>query len=232
MVVKDGDSLTLGTTRRSNSTICPDHTPGVLTTEGINAQGRRPDLHRHPSWAAAAIAAGSQVAEQSVTRRRTRSRRCKGVQVNLQIHSWAEPERLSRRRRARARGAAQEPQAGEPHPFVDPATWTARAKLAQENAAKAVAKETAEGGVGKVTKQRNSGRRMASRETCSPFRFCAPVYCGGSGFCVTPGAPERRTTDTALISSGLQLAFEGRHRAAASVLDRLSSTVARSDPNR
>jgi hypothetical protein len=37
-------------------------------------------------------------------------------------------------------------QPGQPHPFVDPATWTARAKLAQENAAKAVAKEQAKAG--------------------------------------------------------------------------------------
>jgi hypothetical protein len=63
------------------------------------------------------------------------------VQVNLQIHSWAEPNGypgggvLERGLRLKNR------KAGDPHPFVDPATFTQWVKRAQENAAKAVEEE-------------------------------------------------------------------------------------------
>ena len=43
MVVKDGDTLTLGD-QMLKFHHHPGHTPGVLSTEGITAQGRQPDL--------------------------------------------------------------------------------------------------------------------------------------------------------------------------------------------
>ena len=64
-----------------------------------------------------------------------------GVQVNLQIHSWAEPNGypgggvLERGQRLKSRTA------GDAHPFVDPATFTQWVKRAQENAAKALEEE-------------------------------------------------------------------------------------------
>jgi hypothetical protein len=64
-----------------------------------------------------------------------------GVQVNLQIHSWAEPNGypgggvLERGLRLKSR------KAGDAHPFVDPTTFTQWVKRAQENAAKAVEEE-------------------------------------------------------------------------------------------
>ncbi len=72
-----------------------------------------------------------------------------GMQVNLQIHSWAEPNGYPGGGVLERAVLLKNRQPGQPHPFVDPATWTARAKLAQENAAKAVAKEQAKAAAGK-----------------------------------------------------------------------------------
>jgi hypothetical protein len=72
-----------------------------------------------------------------------------GVQVNLQIHSWAEPNGYPGGGVLERAVLLKNRKAGEPHPFVDAATWSARAKLAQENAAKAVAKEKQKAAAGK-----------------------------------------------------------------------------------
>jgi hypothetical protein len=70
--------------------------------------------------------------------------------VNLQIHSWAEPdgypgggvlERAALLKTRRKPGAS--------HPFVDPVTWTERAKAAQASAAKSLAAERAKASAAK-----------------------------------------------------------------------------------
>ena len=69
-----------------------------------------------------------------------------GVQVNLQIHSWAEPGGypgggvLERAARLRSR------KPGAPHPFVDPQAWNQRAKAAQDAAATTLSAEKAKTG--------------------------------------------------------------------------------------
>ena len=61
--------------------------------------------------------------------------------MNLQIHSWAEPNGypgggvLERGLMLKSR------KAGDVHPFVDPATFTQWVKRTQDNAAKAVQEE-------------------------------------------------------------------------------------------
>jgi hypothetical protein len=67
----------------------------------------------------------------------------KGVQVYLMTHSWQEPNGYPGggiHERAKLL-AARKP--SDPNPFVDPATWQARVKRTQENAAKTLAAEAA-----------------------------------------------------------------------------------------
>ena len=146
MVVKDGDTLRLGDQMLRFHQL-PGHTPGVLMTEGITVyDGGKPYKAVVPAGAAGGP--GLAGAEQGV-RNANKLAAIQGVQVNLQIHSWAEPDGypgggvLERAARLKTR------KPGEPHPFVDAATWTARTKLAQENAAKAVAKEKQKAASGK-----------------------------------------------------------------------------------
>jgi hypothetical protein len=69
-----------------------------------------------------------------------------GVQVNLQIHSWAEENGypgggvLERGLMLKSR------KPGDPHPFVDPATFTQWVKRAQDSAASAVQQEKQKAG--------------------------------------------------------------------------------------
>ena len=74
----------------------------------------------------------------------------KGVQVYLQTHAWQDPngypgggihERVKKL-------ANRKP--GDPHPFVDPATWDTRAKRQLETARKVLAEEQAKAGAAKA----------------------------------------------------------------------------------
>ena len=143
MVVKDGDTLTFGGQTLTFHQL-PGHTPGVLMTEGITVRdgGRS---YKAVVPAGGAGAPGLAGAEQGV-KNTARLASIQGVQVNLQTHSWAEPNGypgggvLERGARLRTR------KPGDPHPFVDPATWSERAKAAQESAAKTLAAERAKAG--------------------------------------------------------------------------------------
>ena len=146
MVVKDGETLTLG-----NQTLkfhqLPGHTPGVLMTEGITVYDGKTS-YKAVVPAGAAGGDGLAGAEQGV-KNANKLASIQGVQVNLQIHSWAEPDGypgggvLERAARLKNR------KPGEPHPFVDPATWNQRAKAAQEGAAKTLAAERAKASASK-----------------------------------------------------------------------------------
>ncbi len=138
VVVKEGDTLALGG-QKLTFHLTPGHTPGVTTTEGITVfdAGRS---YRAIVWGGAGYRGGLADAEESV-RSADKVAQIQGVQVNLQIHSWAEPNGypgggvLERGLRLKSR------KAGDVHPFVDPATFTQWVKRAQENAAKAVEEE-------------------------------------------------------------------------------------------
>ena len=139
MVVKEGDTLTLGgQTLRFHQT--PGHTPGVLTTEGITVyDGRTP--YKAIVWGGGGYRGGLAEAEQSL-KTADKIAQIKGVQVNLQIHSWAADEGypgggvLERGIMLKSR------KPGSPHPFVDPDTFTRWVKRAQDEAAKAVQAES------------------------------------------------------------------------------------------
>jgi metallo-beta-lactamase class B len=144
MVVKDGDTLRLGgQSLRFHHT--PGHTPGVLTTEGITVyDGRTP--HKAIVWGGGGYRGGLAEAEQSA-KTAEKVGQILGVQVYLQIHSWADPDGypgggvLERAAMLKAR------RAGAPHPFVDPATWMRWVQRARENAAKAIADERQKAGL-------------------------------------------------------------------------------------
>jgi metallo-beta-lactamase class B len=138
VVVKEGDTLALGG-QKMTFHLTPGHTPGVVTTEGITVyDAGKP--YRAIVWGGAGYRGGLADAEESV-RSADKVAQIQGVQVNLQIHSWAEPNGypgggvLERGLRLKSR------KAGDVHPFVDPATFTQWVKRAQENAAKAVEEE-------------------------------------------------------------------------------------------
>lgn len=138
VVVKEGDTLSLGG-QKLTFHLTPGHTPGVVTTEGITVyDAGRP--YRAIVWGGAGYRGGLADAEESV-RSADKVARIQGVQVNLQIHSWAEPIGypgdgvLERGLRLKNR------KAGDAHPFVDPATFTEWVTRAQANAAKAVEEE-------------------------------------------------------------------------------------------
>ena len=143
MVVKEGDALTLGgQALKFHQT--PGHTPGVLTTEGITVyDSGKP--YKAILWGGGGYRGGVAEAEQSV-KSTDKVAQIKGVQVNLQIHSWAEDSGypgggvLERGIMLKSR------KPGAPHPFVDPATFTQWVKRAQENAAKAVQEEKQKAG--------------------------------------------------------------------------------------
>ena len=138
MVVKDGDTLSFGGQMfRFHHT--PGHTPGVLTTEGITVyDGGKP--HKAIVWGGGGYRGGLVEAEQSL-KSANKVAQIKGVEVNLQIHSWAAEDGypgggvLERGMMLKTR------KPGSPHPFVDPSTFSQWVKLAQQNAAKAVEDE-------------------------------------------------------------------------------------------
>ena len=143
MVVKDGETLTLGG-QTLKFHLTPGHTPGVLTTEGIAVyDGGRP--YKAIVWGGAGYRGGLAAAEESV-RSADKVARIQGVQVNLQIHSWAGDSGypgggvLERGQMLKSR------KPGDPHPFVDPATFTEWVKRTQQTAAKAVQDEKQKAG--------------------------------------------------------------------------------------
>lgn len=146
MVVKDGDTLTLGDQSLKFHHV-PGHTPGVLVTEGITVrEGTR--TYRAILPAGGDGGPGLPGAEQFV-KNAARLASIQGVQVNLQTHSWAEPDGypgggvIERGMRLRTR------KPGDPHPFVDPDTWNQRIKATEERAAKTRAAERAKAAASK-----------------------------------------------------------------------------------
>jgi len=138
MVVREGDTLTLGG-QTLKFHLTPGHTPGVVTTEGLTVyDGGKP--FRAVVWGGSGYRGGIAEAEQSV-QSANKVAQIQGVQVNLQIHSWAEDNGypgggvLERGLMLKSR------KPGDPHPFVDPATFTQWVRRAQDNAAIAVQQE-------------------------------------------------------------------------------------------
>jgi len=140
MVVRDGGTLTLG-----NQTLTfhqlPGHTPGVLMTEGITVFDGGTS-YKAVVPAGAAGGPGLAGAEQGV-KNANKLAAIQGVQVNLQIHSWAEPNGYPGGGVLERAVLLKTRKPGSPHPFVDPATWNQRAKAAQDSAVSTLAAERA-----------------------------------------------------------------------------------------
>jgi metallo-beta-lactamase class B len=140
MVVKEGDHLDLGD-QHLLFHHHPGHTPGVLSTEGIKVyDGGKP--YTAMLMGGGGYRGGLKEAEQSlVTAQQVAA--IKGVQVNLQIHSWAEPNGYPGGGVLERAMMLKDRKPGDPHPFVDPATWDARAKAAVAAAQRAIETEKA-----------------------------------------------------------------------------------------
>ena len=137
MVIKEGDNLTLGATTLKFHHH-PGHTPGVLSAEFTVYDNGAP--HKAILWGGGGYRGGLKEAEQSVQTANAVAA-IKGVEVNLQVHSWAEPvgypgggvnERILMLKNRKP---------GDPHPMVDATTWNNWVKRAQDEAVKSVAKE-------------------------------------------------------------------------------------------
>ena len=145
MVVKEGDTLNLGgQSLKFHQT--PGHTPGVLTTEGITVyDGRTP--YKAIVWGGAGYRGGLADAEESV-QSANKVAQIQGVQVNLQIHSWAGDDGYPGGGVLERGVMLKSRKLGDPHSFVDPATFAKWVKRAQDEAAKAVQKEKGKKGTG------------------------------------------------------------------------------------
>ena len=135
MVVKEGDTLDLGG-QHLTFHHTPGHTPGVLTTEGIVVYDNGAP-HKALLWGGGGYRGGLKEAEQSVTST-AKIASIKGVEVNLQIHSWAEPNGYPGGGVLERGFKLKDRKPGEPHPFVDPVTFANWVKRAEDNAARAV----------------------------------------------------------------------------------------------
>jgi metallo-beta-lactamase class B len=140
MVVKEGDRLDLGDQHLLFHQT-PGHTPGVLTTEGIQVRDNG-KTYTAILMGGGGYRGGLKEAEQSLeTAKRVAA--IKGVEVNLQIHSWAEPTGYPGGGVLERSFKLKDRKAGDPNPFVDPAVWNQRAQFAVTQAEKAVATEKA-----------------------------------------------------------------------------------------
>ncbi len=140
MVVKEGDTLDIGGQHLVFHHM-PGHTPGVLTTENIKVFDNGTP-HTAILMGGGGYRGGLKEAEQSlVTAKQVAA--IKGVEVNLQIHSWAEPNGYPNGGVLERAMALKDRKPGEPHPFVDPKTWEARAQVAITGAERAIEREKA-----------------------------------------------------------------------------------------
>ena len=69
-----------------------------------------------------------------------------GIQVNMLTHSWVEPNGYPGGGMHERAVLLKTRKAGDPNPFVDPATWNARAKRTFDNETKRLAEEKAKAG--------------------------------------------------------------------------------------
>lgn len=131
LVIRDGDTLTLGTTTlRFYAT--PGHTPGTISFEFPVYDGGR--SHVAFVFGGSAPAAGLQAAEQFMKSVERLERIQDRVEISVVNHPWRQmdPEFWSRVDRLQQR------RPGTPHPFVDPARFRAWIAETRAEATKAL----------------------------------------------------------------------------------------------
>lgn len=143
LVVKEGDKIDVGDQHLTLHT-APGHTPGVMFVEGIVLKDGGTTYKG--IWGGGGGGGEGLAGAETGVVNATKLNAIKGVQVYLQTHAWQEPNGYPGggiHERAKLL-AARKP--GEPHPFVDPATWDARAKRQMEVAQRTLAAEKAKAG--------------------------------------------------------------------------------------
>jgi len=147
MEMREGDHLDLGDQHLIIHT-APGHTPGNLFVEGLVLRDGA-QTYRGIWGGGGGGAPGLAGAEQGV-KNAEKVNAVKGVQVYIQTHAWQDPNGYPGGGiHERAKKLANR-KAGDPHPFVDPATWDARAKRQLETAKRLLAQEQAKGGATKA----------------------------------------------------------------------------------
>jgi metallo-beta-lactamase class B len=140
MAVNEGDHLDLGDQHLIVHT-APGHTPGDMFVEGVMLKDGA-NTYKGIWGGGGAGAPGLAGAEQGVVNAQ-KLNAVKGVQVYIQTHAWQDPNGYPGGGiHERAKKLALR-KAGDPHPFVDPASWDARAKRQLENAQRTLAEERA-----------------------------------------------------------------------------------------
>jgi len=146
MEVNEGDHLDLGDQHLIIHT-APGHTPGNLFIEGLVLHDGA-QTYKGIWGGGGAGAPGLAGAEQGV-KNAEKVNAVKGVQVYIQTHAWQDPNGYPGGGvHERAKKLANR-KPGDPHPFVDPATWDARAKRQLETAKRVLAEEQAKAGKAK-----------------------------------------------------------------------------------
>jgi metallo-beta-lactamase class B len=143
MQVREGDHLDLGDQHLIIHT-APGHTPGNLFVEGLLLKDGA-NTYKGIWGGGGAGEPGLKGAEQGVINAQ-KLNAVKGVQVYLQTHSWQAPDGYPGggiHERAKLLATRK---AGDPHPFVDSATWDARAKRSLQTAQRVLAEERAKAG--------------------------------------------------------------------------------------
>lgn len=143
MVMKDGDTLKIGD-QDIRFIQTPGHTPGVLSAYNITV--RDGNTTYKAFWGGGGGGAeGLAGAEQGVINTK-KVADIQGIQVNMLTHSWVEPNGYPGGGMHERAVLLKTRKAGDPNPFVDPATWNARAKRTSENEMKRLAEEKAKAG--------------------------------------------------------------------------------------
>jgi len=143
MVMKDGDTLKIGD-QEIRFVQTPGHTPGVLSAYNITL---RDGSNSYKAFWGGGGGGGEDLkgAEQGVINTK-KIADIPGIQVNLLTHSWVEPNGYPGGGIHERAVLLKTRKAGDPNPFVDPATWNARAKRTYENETKRLAEEKAKAG--------------------------------------------------------------------------------------
>jgi metallo-beta-lactamase class B len=142
MVVKDGDTLTLGKTTLKFYKL-PGHTPGSLSAEFTVFDNGQP--HKAFLFGGPGPRGGVAGAEQFLASA-NRVAQMQGIQVSVPVHSWLNDYHYPNGGVfERAQKLAQR-KPGQPNPFVDADAWRRWVAMVQEGAAKNLAAERTKAG--------------------------------------------------------------------------------------
>jgi metallo-beta-lactamase class B len=140
MVIKEGDTLTLGATTLKFHHH-PGHTPGVLSAEFTVYDNGTP--HK-AFWQGGDGSRGGLPGAQQAMETAKRLGDLQGVEVFVMIHSWLPYPKGGVFERAELL-AKRRP--GEPHPFVDPASFTEYVQRNEASAARTLEEEKKKAGI-------------------------------------------------------------------------------------